>query len=115
MEDILTKNLYIMKNLRSVKQEIDNYIILENLLNNFDRDRAIYELDRILTLYVKQIKEISKHKTKVKIYEHDEEIYEEKTEDDLIGDIIYTMNCLIIIASVKCGLEKDIKSMCQKL
>lgn len=115
MEDILTKNLYIMKNLRSVKQEIDNYIILENLLENFDRDRAINELDRILTHYVKQIKEISKYKTKVKVHENDEEIYETKTEDDLIGDIIYTMNCLIIIASVKCGLEKDIKSMCAKL
>ena len=36
-----------MKNLRSVKQEIDNYIILENLLENFDRDRAIDELDKL--------------------------------------------------------------------
>ena len=115
MKDILLEYLDIMKNLRSVKKEIDDYIVLENLLYNFNRERAEYELDRIISSYIKQIKEISKHKTKVKVYENHETIYETKTQDDLYSDICYVMKCLVMIAAVKCGLEKDIKTLCAKI
>ena len=96
-----------LKVLRTAQEDIQIIKWLENAYNNYERYSSVNALSQVLTTYKREIDEIGKYTGAgdVRIDEDVEpiEMYNQDNISDskIKNDIIYAIDCLIVIFAVK--------------
>lgn len=113
-EEELFRYYSLFKNLRVVQdatRDIDN---MNDALEYFERESAIEICSQITLKYEAPINRIGSLFTGLKVYRN-MSLYTKKTDDDIYGDLEYVRNCVIVYATVKCGLEPDYLTCLKKI
>ena len=102
-------NLY--KNLRVVQEIVEEILILDYYVYNFEEQEAISLIDYCLTKYNREIKLISGVKRDKVVIENDYHLYDNKDEDEVNSDVEYIRDCLIMIGAVKSGIRNSLSEV----
>lgn len=103
----------ILKHLRVATPFLEDINSIDYELNNFDTNRATDLIDYLAKKHRNDFTIIGKNLSGILIVKQTE--LPEKTDDDLISDLNYIRNCIIISAAVHCGLEDTLQSAMRKL
>lgn len=113
---MLEKYYRRMSHLRLALPLLNDISALEFIIYNFNRFKAIEVLSRIALKYEKELQSIGFYYSGVTITKGTiASIYSYKSDDDLISDANYFIDCLIIIGAVRFGMEDSIQSVLHKL
>lgn len=112
--NLLKENYKTIQNLRSVNFIVQDISALQMCYKEKNREIIEKTLNQIIQKYQKDIQQIGKLYTKIPIISG-ENVYRDKTMHTLLRDIEYIIDCLIIIASVKSGIERGLGDVLHKL
>lgn len=113
---MLEKYYNRMSHLRLATTLLNDIGALEQIVYNFNRNYAINTLSSIEDKYESELQQISFFYSGRPIIKGEiNTLYSHKSNDDLIDDAYYLINCLIIIGAVRFGMEKSIELALQKL
>lgn len=103
----------ILSHLRVAQPFLQDIELIDSVLNNFDYDEATRVISHVATRHQTDFNTIGKHLTGIMVFNEDE--LPPKTSADLINDLHYVKDCVIISAAVHCGLENTIHSAIVKI
>lgn len=109
IEDYLNK----IKHLRIAKDYLQDLLIIEDTINDFDYDYATQVISYLSIKYRKDLNTIGRMLTGIMVLNQSE--LGPKTGDDLVDDLLYLYDCIIILGAVHCGLEDTVKSATLKI
>lgn len=110
---IVTGYYNTLKHLRYAKPYLDDIERINYEFNNFTTQSATDLIDYLAKKHRNDFTTIGKHLTGIMIFKQTE--LPDKTDDDLVRDLEYIQNCIIISAAVHCGIENTLQSAMQKL
>lgn len=105
-EEVLFKYYNLFKNLRVVQRATEDINELQYVIENFDREVAIDVCSKMSLKYETPINRIGSLFSGLKVY-RGMAVYQDKSDEDVFDDTVYIRNCIIIYATVACGLEPD--------
>lgn len=114
MSGILERNFTVLKHLVVSREYVYDILLIERVLNEFNVDDAVYLLERYTTKYKSIINEIGAKLTNIIVISK-AGVYQEKTEEDLIFDLEYLRDCVLVKASVACGLNSNVDELLNKI
>lgn len=114
MSGILERNFTVLKHLVVSREYVYDILLIERVLNEFNVDDAVYLLERYTTKYKSIINEIGAKLTNIIVISK-AGVYQEKTEEDLIFDLEYLRDCVLVKASVACGLNNNVDELLNKI
>lgn len=115
MNEYLYELFETLKHLKAMQEIVNEIEILDYYVYNYDEVEAIRCIDFCVTKYGEYIKRIgSLYQDKV-VVENNPQLYTEKDEEEINGDVIYIRDCLIIIGAVLSGIEPDIATVIHKI
>lgn len=104
-EEVLFNYYNLFKNLRVVQRATSDINELQYVIEeDFDRNLAIDVCSKMSLKYEAPINRIGSLFSGLKVF-RGMKVYREKTDEDILDDLIYIRNCIIIYATVACGLE----------
>ncbi len=113
---MLEKYYSRMSHLRLALPLLTDISALENLIYNFVRPRVIQQLSYISLKYEQELQQIGFYFSGRTIVKGETSIlYSHKTDDDLLDDIYYLIDCLVVIGAVRFGMEDSIESVLEKI
>ena len=102
--------------LRIAQPIIKDILSMEEIIGNYNRQRAISALSFITLKYQRELDIIAVYMSGRPIIKGQQNvIYSNHTKDDLIDDLYYLIKCLIIIGAVRFGVEKSIPEAIAKI
>ena len=102
-----------LKHLRVAEPYLQDINLINQELKNFNTDSATDLIDYLAKKHRADFTVIGKHLTGIMIFKQAD--LPEKSDADLVNDLRYIQNCIIISAAVHCGLENTLKSAMLKL
>lgn len=114
MSGVLERNFTVLKHLVVSREYVYDILLIERVLNEFNVDDAVYLLERYTTKYKSIINEIGAKLTNIIVISK-AGVYQEKTEEDLIFDLEYLRDCVLVKASVACGLNNNVDELLNKI
>lgn len=113
---MLEKYYRRMSHLRLALPLLKDISALEYIMYNFNRRYAIDTLSRISLKYENELQKIGFYYSGITIVKGNQNaIYYYKTDEDLVADAEYFIDCLIIIGAVRYGMENSIETVLEKL
>lgn len=113
---MLEKYYTRMSHLRLATPLLNDIAKLEEIVYNFNRNYAINVLSDIGLKYEQELQQISFFYSARPIIKGEiNAIYSHKTNDDLIDDAYYLIDCLIVIGAVRFGMAKTINDVLAQL
>jgi hypothetical protein len=98
--------------MQEIVKEIE---IMDYYVYNYIEDEAIKCIDFCVNKYDKYIKRIgSLYQDKVVVH-NDPQLYEEKDEEEINGDVAFIRDCLIIIGAVQSGIRPSIEDVVREM
>lgn len=105
-----------LKHLRIAQSYIKDVDTLLNLLDNYDHSEAIKIVSNLTIKYEYYLNKIGFYISgRTVIKGKVDELYSEQSIDSMIEDIDYLIECIIITAVVKLGIEPSIEAVVNKL
>ena len=102
--------------LRIAQPIIKDINLLNSLLNNFSRKKAITTISNIVLKYQTYLDSIAIHLSgRPVVTGETNSLYNDITNDSLINDINYLVDCLVIIGAVKYGVVKSIEDAIENI
>lgn len=91
--------------MQEIVEEIE---VLCALVDNYNEDDAIIAIDHCVSKYDKQIAIIgSLYQNKV-VVQNDKELYDNKDDDEIHGDLEFIRDCLVVIGIVQSGMRPSL-------
>ena len=118
MHPVIEKYYNVIKNLRSCAPFIKEINECNDLLDNFDYMRAVQVINKYALKYQVDINNIAKLNSARPIVTSKnimEELYSKKDDDDVIDDVKYIRDCIIIISSCVCGACSDLSTFVKEM
>jgi len=113
---MLEKYYSRMSHLRLALPLLTDISALENLIYNFVRPRVIQQLSYTSLKYEKELQQIGFYFSGRTIVKGETSIlYSHKSDDDLLDDLYYLIDCLVVIGAVRFGMEDSIESALEKI
>lgn len=113
---ILEKYFNRIRHLRMAKPYLDDINKLFNLLDNYNHRQAIVTVSKLTTKYEDGINKIGFLMSGRPVVKGQiNTLYAEHTEDDMVADIEYIIDCIIIIAAVRFGVVKSYETAINEL
>ena len=104
------------KHLRIAQSYVKDIEILLYLLDNYNHYEAINTVSHLTTKYEDGINKIGAYfNARTVVKGEINELYQDHTSSDMIDDIEYLINCIIIIAVVNLKIEPNIETVIKKL
>lgn len=105
-----------ISHLRFAKPILDDIEALKNVQLKFYRPAAINTISRISLKYEKDLQKIGFYLSGRPIIKGETRaLYANKTDDDVMDDLTYLINCLIVIGAVKFNLEPSLEAALKKV
>ena len=101
--------------LRSVQSLVVEIVEVDNVLYDFDEDKAVMVLDHYINKYDDELERIGQVFSSVRVVKNDKDIYGNKDNNQLKNDLEYIRDCLIVIAIVKAGIFCSLESALVRL
>ena len=101
--------------LRSVQSIVAEVVEVDNVLYDFDEDKAVMTLDYYINKYDQELERIGQVFSSVHVVKNDKQIYSNKDNNQLKNDLEYIRDCLIVIAIVKAGIFCSLESALVRL
>ncbi len=121
MENLLLKYYKTLSALKSQQQNMQTIYMLESFYADYERVDAISFLSAVLFKYAKEINLIAgmMNKPYIQTYKNvnivEEYNKEKKQDDDILHDISFAVDCLIIIFAVDSGIATSIPEVINQL
>lgn len=121
MENLLLKYYKTLSVLKSQQKNMQTIYNLQQCYADYNRVYAINLLSGVLYQYAKEINQIAgmMNKPYIQTFENVDivEIYnqEEKRDEEILHNIAYAVDCLIIIFAVQAGIACSISEVVNKL
>jgi len=113
---IIEKHYETLRHLRMAKSYVDDIQKLNFVLNNFKRNQAIALLSKLTLKYEKGIDQIGFYLSGRPVIKGQiDNLYGDRSTDDLVADIEYLIDCIVIIGAVNFGLAPSIESILEEL
>ena len=115
MNEVLEELFERFRHLRTMQEIVNEIEIMDYYVYNFDEEEAIKCIDFCVTKYGEYIKRIgSLYQDKV-VIENDPELYDNKDEEEINGDVAFIRDCLIIIGAVQSGMRSSIEEVVREM
>lgn len=121
MENLLTKYYKALAVLKTQQKNMHTIYSLHDCLINYNRAQAIKTLSKVLFKYSKQINIIANllNTPHINTFENvdvvEEYNKEKKLDENILYDIEYTIDCLIMIFAVDAGFASSLNEIANKL
>ena len=103
------------KHLRTMQEIVEEIEILDNLAENYDEDDAIVAIDHCVKKYDNYISRIgSLYQSKVVVH-NDAELYDDKDDVEIHGDVEFIRDCLVIIGAVLSGIRPSLEYVVKEM
>ena len=109
VEDYFNK----IRHLRSAKGYLQDLLIIQDAVNDFNYDYATQVISYLSTKYCKDLNSIGKMLTGVVVLNSYE--IEPKSAEDLLDDLYYLYDCIIVMSAVHTGIEDTLRSAIIKI
>ena len=104
------------KHLRMAQGYVQDINSLLYLLNNYNHNKAINLVSQLTTKYEEGINIIGAYYNARYVVKGEiNELYQDHTSEDMIDDIEYLIECIVIIAVINLRIETDVETVIQKL
>ena len=114
MADTVINNYFnSIKHLKMAEPFLIDIELINETLLNFTTERAMNLIDKLAKKYRNDFTYLGKSLTGVMIFKQKD--LPEKTNSDLVDDLIYQQRCIVISAAVHCGIENTLQSAVNKL
>lgn len=113
-DNIIFKYYNTLLHLKSAKKFVKDLTLLNDCLENYSFTYAENLLKKLIVKYKKFINEFGQKYTGI-VTVTSPTIYQEKTDDDLIFDLLYLQRLIIIYGAIYVGIEKDIDSAIENI
>lgn len=94
--------------LRSARNFVNDIFLINDALINYSEEYAYSVINYLSVKYEKDINKLGRLMTGVMVFDRVD--YPEKDEDDLLFDLMYLRDAIIIFAAVYTGLESTLHS-----
>ena len=105
-----------IKHLRIAQPIIKDINLLENTINNYTKNKAIQNITYITLKYRLELDKIAIFMSARPVVIGEEtKLYQDYQKENLIEDIEYLIECLVIIGATKYGVVKSIEEALENL
>lgn len=114
MNSVLEKYFNLYKNLKVASEIVNEILVLDHYVYNYDQEQAIECIDFCVKKYNNEIKLIASLKKDRVVIDNDPQLYEEKDDVEINSDVEYIRDCLIIIGTVRVGFKQNIREVMEE-
>ena len=113
---LITESYNHLRHLKIARPYFQDIKKIDDALINFSQEYAQQVASEIVFKYKRELQQISEayNQHEVKVGKA-EDVYKDYKPKDYIENLNYLRNCVIVIASVRLGFEKDIPTYINKL
>lgn len=105
-----------LKHLKIAQSYVKDITNLLNLLDNYHRREAVNLVSRLTLKYEHGINKIGLYSDARSVEKGNvEDLYKDYSDENLVDDIEYLIECIIIIAVVNLKIEPSIETVIEKL
>jgi hypothetical protein len=115
MNEKLLEFFNAFKHLRSMQTIVEEILMLDYYVDNFDEAEAIVYLDFCIDKYDFYIRRIGSLYKDMVVIDNDTEVYEKKSSEEINSDREYIRDCLIIIGTVQSGIRPDLQTVIEEI
>ena len=112
-ENVILEYYNKILHLRGAKNFLNDIILINDVLINYTEEYAYSAVNYLATKYQKDIDKLGRLMTGIMVF--DRANYPEKDEDDLMFDLMYLRDAIIVFAAVHVGLEKTLHTAVVKI
>lgn len=112
-DTVINSYFNTLKHLKLAEPFLIDIELINETLRNFTTERATNLIDKLAKKYRADFTYLGKSLTGIMILKQSE--LPDKTNSDLVEDLIYQQRCIVISAAVHCGIENTLQSAVNKL